>query len=176
MKRAKILGPLWYVAQLAPGGSPAAKKHLTQLGWPNHEFTLRRPATTRRPLQEILAFPGYMFFQTSWGREALAAACRGSPGLIRVLGTVDGLPIPLRPGIFEQLTQMLGELETKKPSSHRLSPGALVEILHGPLVAMQGVCLTSTQESVKLQVELMGRRISLCIPRHHVQELVTSST
>lgn len=105
--------------------------------------------------------------KSDWARNTLAAACKSTAGMLRLLGTPDGMPIPLRAGEFERLEEELSDSYQPRVPTPPLPAGTVIEVTHGPFAFFRGICTNSSEEIVEMLVEILGRKMQLRLPRQH---------
>jgi len=120
-----------------------------------HSWSRRRDRRVRllRPL-----FPGYLFVRTAMTPRQRVQLLQAR-GVVRVVGA-GRRPAPVPDRQVESVRLLLSGAQDAAPHS-RLRPGALVQVLEGPLRGVIGVVERGEQaRRIVVSVELLGRSVS----------------
>lgn len=166
-------GLSWYAAQLRPNGDRLALVNLQRQGFNSFRPQIWETKLTNKGPQRSLMpmFPGYVFVEFDIS-EPNWTKIRGTRGISRVVGNIDGGPSRLPTGLVELLKQRCAT-NLADPSSHTFQVGDEVYVSGGPLSAFVAtVERLDAQKRVWLLIDFMGRTTRFSsdadnlVPRH----------
>ena len=156
----------WYVVQTHPRQEAQAQRELQ-----NQDFQAFCPMVakeSRLGVYLVPLFPGYIFCQIDTSRPWRSVA--STRGVLRLLSSAPERPIPVPPGIVEELmaTASLRSVITAI-APPLLAEGAKVRVTDGPFADQQGIVLWSDNRRVRLLMEILGRQTPIETDRKAVE-------
>ncbi len=153
----------WFVLQYVSSFDRLVFRWLNWLGIEFYQFTHLRK-TSDGP-QRVHTFPGYLFVRfdvscLTW------IAINSIPGVIRILSSCSGYPIPLPEGLLEAMIEFHGSKPIKAPAE--LDPirvGERVEITSGPFEGQVFEVGFTDEHIIGVFVTIFGRTSSVKVPK-----------
>lgn len=156
----------WFVARHRPYQANLAVERARAAG-----FDVIAPMqTVRKPGRDDVispVFPGYLFVRLDLSRRDWGLLLQPNIGLVGILATPFGTPIPLPSGFVEGFMQLANSdgvfpywWPGDPPASVRLADriGRQHRVTAGPWVSFTGRCVSANRNKVALLLELFGRQ------------------
>ena len=162
----------WYVVQTHPRQEAVAQRELQQ-----QEYQAFCPMVARESRLGVFLvplFPGYIFAQFDISKRWRSIA--STRGVSRLLSASPEQPIPVPPGVVEELvaTASLRSVITRI-APPLIAAGATVRVTDGPFADQSGICLWSDDRRVRLLMDLLGGKREVAVPRSHVEPVGTDA-
>ena len=158
----------WYVACTHPNQEKRAEENLRRQGFSPWVPTFARLRRHARRVERVRTplFPGYLFVEFDPAREPWSAI-HSTFGVKRLICRRD-VPARLPEGFAENLRAHVESPDFVAPED-RLDAGDRVRITDGPFVDAVGfISSIDPQQRVSLLLSLLGREISVVVPRDMV--------
>lgn len=171
-RAANDLNTLWYVVHTKPQQEQIASTNLTRQGYAVYLPRLKVLKRSRRlrcqELQFEPLFPRYLFFQPGTVGHSIAPV-RSSLGVTGVVRFGQTLAI-----VKQDIVQSIREFELRQNQAdlEEISPfrnGGRVQVVDGPLVGMEGLVSSVSQERVVVLMQLLGHDARVTLSHHQLQ-------
>jgi transcriptional antiterminator RfaH len=152
----------WYVAYTQARAEQLAAIHLKRQGFNFYlPQTLQRRSHARKvEIVRTPLFPRYIFIRFDAAAEPWRAI-NGTLGISRLIANGD-IPLPVADSVIDGIRvreDAKGLVETSEIESCR--PGDKVRIVAGPLAGREGLFAGSSEQRVRVLLELLGREVAL---------------
>ena len=177
--------PRWHCVRSKPGADLTADIEIRLAGFDLFAPTLWKPATPARrvggcvrparPDRVVSLFPTYLFvrfrrFSDHWAR------IRELPGVDYILGARPDTPSPMPDLVIETIRSLCSPNGCVYPPppvdpdrTTPIPPGASVLLADGAMIGLTGICTWSDSKRVRLLLEILGRGVSVTVPRASVE-------
>ncbi len=176
-------GAAWYCAQIQPGRELAAFDDLTHPNSPNkrvwaaylphvleRRWSRERDGRERSRIATVLMFPGYIFIKFDVRRDPWPRLY-GVRGLRHLIYASPGQPYAIseaqmadiRAKQASETAKLEAEIATPFPAGERL------KVVAGGWTGIEGVCLWSSKDRVRMLMSLFGRTFEQDLPLGRVK-------
>lgn len=163
----------WYVGQTIPQGEETAmaelKKQHFEAWWPR--FQRRRFLRGQWQPETFSLFPGYVFIRLdlgTWGWRSV----NGTRGMRHLLPLRSESPLALPDGVVDGWRMQAGPdglIQAGDPEPWRPERGDRLRLVSGPLVGLDGLCVASTGERIKMMLDILGGKREIIIRLDQVE-------
>ena len=165
--------PRWYVARHWAHDAPVAVRSIRAAGfdafWPREEIPRRKRDSELKPI-----LPGYLFVAFDAGRDPWGKI-KHQPGVLDVLCSAQGTPLPLPVGIAEKMIEDAGGMNgailasASLPSrSVRIEVGAGLRVTSGPFAGRDAIMRADHGDRIDVLMKLLGAEPVVRLPRDQV--------
>ena len=150
----------WFVAETHRHDEARALHELGNQGFTAYlpEVLERRTKGERTRIERVLMFPGYVFVQLDLAAPGWRAACH-TRGIARFLGRTPEHPQPLPTDCIAMVRENAAARNAALDELLRqpVEAGQRVMVKVGPWAGLDGVCLWSRKDRIRVLLTLLGK-------------------
>ncbi len=160
----------WYAAYTRPRYEKKAEKFMLDRGVTCYLPMIRtlRQWSDRKKWIDLPLFSSYIFV---YSKPSELHRLLTVPGLIKFI-SFEGKPVEIPKEQIENIKWILSTEVVSQPLPEKIPPGAIVEIVKGPLRGLRAELVKyNNRMKIILRIDQLNKSIEIQIPENHVKQI-----